>query len=372
MTVTVSPHMGIPVHHHDLATSLGTIEDLVADGRRTGRSHQVVTVNTDFLVQARKHADVHAILRSASLAVADGMPLVWASAVRGQPLPTRVAGADLVPALATRFANSGQRITFFGGGPGVAERAAVRTADLNPGLQIQALAADVGENSDTDPAVLDAIRCFDPDVLCVALGHPKQERWIRRHGQALRVPVAIGVGGTFDFIAGERHRAPRWVQRYGLEWLYRMSQEPSRLTGRYLTDIAVYVPCTAVEVMRTRLAGYRNRSSGVTQVHADDHRVVIALRDPNRAVDSATAAELISLVAEARTTGRRVELRVPSPRSIRSLTSLGLDRLVPLVPIDAANGGRAEASVVAETLPPPDGSYVQSGRTSASMSRARS
>ena len=248
----VAHYMGVPVHRRTLVEALEEIDAYVDIGRATGRSHQVVTVNTNFLVTARRNDDVRAILCEADLAVADGMPIVWASKILGQDLPARVAGSDLGPALAARAARDGRRLMMFGGSPGVAVRAAEVLRSAHPALTVATTTADVGDDAETDPAVLEEIRAFDADIVLVALGHPKQERWIRRYAADLGVPVAIGVGGTFDYIARTRRRAPRWTQRIGAEWLYRTLQEPRRLGPRYLLDLAIFVPHITMQIVKTR------------------------------------------------------------------------------------------------------------------------
>ena len=348
MTFDAVPQMGVPIHHRDLDAVLDAIDGFVADYPRTRRSRQVVTVNTDFLVQAHKYEDVHAILRTADLAVPDGMPIVWASAALGQRLPRRIAGADLVELLAERAARNGYRMMFFGGADGVAERAAALLRERNPGLVIASATAMVSDNGETDPDVLEQIREFRPGVICVALGHPKQERWIRRHAAALSIPVGIGVGGTFDFIAGERARAAGWIQQSGFEWLFRLAQEPRRLTGRYMADFAVYIPRIARQIGQTRLSSVVPRvfgvpGSGIELLGGDDDHVLVALSGYGR-VDHRTVAALTSLATEARRDGRTVRLVVPGSAAMRSLMQFRLDRLVMLVP--------AVASAAASPPPP--------------------
>ncbi|NNF69782.1 MAG: WecB/TagA/CpsF family glycosyltransferase [Acidimicrobiia bacterium] len=346
------PQMGVPVHHRDLESVLHSIDTFVDVGRRTGRSHQVVTVNTDFLVQARRHEDVHAILRSADLAVPDGMPIVWASAVLGQPLPSRIAGADLVPALAEQAARRGHRMMLFGGSEGVAAQAACELSKANPGLVVASTTAMVSPSGDTPVEVLDEIHRFNPDMICVALGHPKQERWIRRHGSTLGIPVSIGVGGTFEFIAGQVPRAAPWIQRSGFEWLYRLAREPRRLTRRYVTDIGVYIPSMAMQIARTRTPRRGRRYEGSRQRHparlpkelewvrSDAECVVVALtrRGP---LDHRTVAALTSMATNTQRHGRQLRLAYPGLEAARSLQRLQLDRLIPLLPPDPSSGCRS-------------------------------
>jgi len=340
MTYDAIPQLGIPLHHRDIEAILETMDEFIRTGRETGRCHQIVTVNTDFLVQARRHEDVHAILRTADLAIPDGMPIVWASAALGQPLPGRVAGADLVPALAERAADKGHRLMFFGGSEGVADAAAELLRSAHPQLIVETTTGMISATGETPPELLDKIRRFRPDVICVALGHPKQERWIRRYGSELSIPIAVGVGGTFDFIAGERQRATPWVQRMGLEWLFRLAQEPGRLTRRYVNDIAVYVPSILLQIGRTRVAGRARRGrepegsptvDELEVIRSDAEVVVVALKRPG-SLDHRTVAALTSFATQTRRQGRALRLEAPGPKATRSLEKLRLDRLIPLVP----------------------------------------
>jgi exopolysaccharide biosynthesis WecB/TagA/CpsF family protein len=336
MTYDALPQMGVPIHHRDLEGVLDTIDGFVGDYPRTGRARQVVTVNTDFLVQAHKHEDVHAILRSADLAIPDGMPIVWASAALGQRLPSRIAGADLVELIAERAALNGYRLMLFGGADGAAERAAALLRERNPGLVIATADGVVSDNGETDPKVLEEIRNFRPAVICVALGHPKQERWIRRHGAALSIPVGIGVGATFDFITGERARAAGWIQRAGFEWLFRLAQEPGRLTSRYMADFTVYVPRIVQQIGRTGLRSLSRRfttgrPSGIDVIRSDDEGTLVALSSPGP-LDRHTVAALTSAATQARRQGRTLRLVAPGLAATRSIQRLRLDGLMSIVP----------------------------------------
>jgi N-acetylglucosaminyldiphosphoundecaprenol N-acetyl-beta-D-mannosaminyltransferase len=170
-------------------------------------------------------------------------------------MPGRVAGADLVPALLAEAAQSNGRVFLLGGEGGVAMAAAARLSERYPGLVVAGTyeppraSVDAMDNGE----ILARIAAAAPDLLLVALGHPKQERWIDLHRDQLQVSVAIGVGCVFDLIAGRASRAPRWMQDAGLEWLYRVAREPGRLVGRYLTDAAWLIPITAM-ALRSRLA----------------------------------------------------------------------------------------------------------------------
>lgn len=227
--------LGVPF---DNVTTADTI-DIIARMVASRRPHYLATANVDFLVQAQEDVELRRILFDAHLVLCDGTPLLWASKLLGNELTERVAGSDLVPLLLRDAAEKGYRIFFLGAAQEVAERAVNRIRAELPKLQI------VGQYSppykplmemDHDD-VIRRIQAAKPDILLVAFGCPKQEKWISMHYQRLGVPVSVGIGGTIDFLAGHRRRAPQWMQKRGLEWIHRMAQEPGRLGPRYFHDI---------------------------------------------------------------------------------------------------------------------------------------
>lgn len=230
--------LGVPIDDLTMAEALDRLEAFVEIGRSSGKCHQVATINADFVVKALADPELRYLLQEADMATADGMPLVWGARRLGVPLRERVAGADLVPALAARAAEKGYSLYLFGAGPGVAEKAAQVLQEQYPNLRIAGVASPpYGSVLEMDRAYLDEIKAAKPDVLLVAFGNPKQEKWIGMYGREVGVPVMIGVGGTLDLIAGKLKRAPEWMQRVGLEWLYRLIQEPGRLWRRYVVDL---------------------------------------------------------------------------------------------------------------------------------------
>jgi N-acetylglucosaminyldiphosphoundecaprenol N-acetyl-beta-D-mannosaminyltransferase len=205
-----------------------------------GAPAMVATANVDFLMQSTRDPELHRILVEADRVIADGMPIVWTSRFFGPRLRQRVTGSDLTPLLAAACARTGMRVFLLGGAPGVAEKAAVALAARHPGLIIAGcysppLATLLDMNHADILARLEQAR---PHLLLVALGAPKQEKFIALHARAWRVPLAIGIGGTLDFLAGVQTRAPRWVQKIGFEWLWRLGTDPARLTRRYAGNIA--------------------------------------------------------------------------------------------------------------------------------------
>ncbi|MDF2500699.1 MAG: tagA [Anaerosporomusa subterranea] len=192
----------------------------------------VATANAEMVMLAQSDTKLAAVLASADLVVPDGAGVVWAARYSGQAVAERVAGFDLAQRLLALAAQSGYRVYFFGGSPGVAESAAVTAQQLYPGVRIVGIRNGFFQESD-QTAIINEIRQASPHILLAALGVPKQEKWLHYHLSALGVPVCMGIGGTFDVMAGVATRAPRWMQQAGLEWLYRLLRQPQRL-GRMM------------------------------------------------------------------------------------------------------------------------------------------
>lgn len=205
------------------------------------RCRYVVTPNVDHVVLYQSCGDLQRAYAKADLVLADGAPVVAASRLLGRALPERVAGSDLVPRLFDEAAWQRRplRVFLLGGAPGVARRAAERIAARWRAIEIVATSSPpVGFDRDEEfnMRLVEEINASRPDVLLVCLGAPKQEVWIHRYHRELEVPLALCVGATIDFLAGERHRAPVWMRRAGLEWLFRLLSEPRRLACRYARD----------------------------------------------------------------------------------------------------------------------------------------
>jgi len=263
--------LGIPIDDLNTAEALERLEEFI----RSGRFHQVATANTDFLIKAHEDPELQTILRAADLVVPDGMPVVMASRWLRAGLRERVTGADLVPALAKLAAAQGYTIFMLGARPEVAAWAKERLESACPGLRIVGcvsppLASIVEMDNE---ALLAQIESAKPDILLVAFGNPKQEKWIHMHRHRLHVPVCIGVGGTFDFIAGVVPRAPEWMQRSGLEWLHRLSQNPRRLWKRYGSDFVHFASGMARQLWVMR-RGRRSADPRLVDVCVGDCTVV--------------------------------------------------------------------------------------------------
>ena len=213
--------------------ALHAIEALV-DSRQGGA---VFTPNVDHVVKASSNEAFRSAYQRASLSFADGMPLIWASRLLGCRLPERVTGSDLLMPLLQLAARRRWRVYLLGGAPGVAE-ASARMLTQQMGIIVAGWddSRIAGDGTDGGGGSIARVRAAKPDLVFVALGPPKQELWIDLASEAIRPAVAMGVGASLDFLVGKYKRAPRWMARSGLEWMYRLSQEPRRLWRRYLVE----------------------------------------------------------------------------------------------------------------------------------------
>ncbi len=223
--------LGVPVDNLSMDETLDVIEGFIA----SGRPHQHVVVNVDKVVKAHRDPALAGILGRCALVNADGMPVVWASRMLGTPLKERVTGIDLFEALMERSAREGWRVFLLGARPEVVGKARSIYESRYPGL-IVAGHRDGYWTEDEEPQVAEQVRRSGADILAVAISSPKKERVLDRGQVHLRVPFAMGVGGTFDVTAGRVRRAPVIMQRVGLEWLARVAQEPRRMFRRYFVD----------------------------------------------------------------------------------------------------------------------------------------
>jgi N-acetylglucosaminyldiphosphoundecaprenol N-acetyl-beta-D-mannosaminyltransferase len=194
---------------------------------KAGGPHQVVTTNPEFVMEAQKSATFRAVLEQADLSVPDGFGLLLAARWLGTPLRGRATGVALTYNIAKLAAMNGYRIFFLGAAPGVAEEAASILANRYPGLRIAGCFAG-SPHPRHEPFLRQLITAAQPDILLVAYGHPSQDLWIARNQPYLRIPIAMGVGGVYDYISGRVPLAPRPIRAIGLEWLYRLLQQPWR------------------------------------------------------------------------------------------------------------------------------------------------
>ncbi|HTN77488.1 MAG TPA: WecB/TagA/CpsF family glycosyltransferase [Pirellulaceae bacterium] len=208
------------------------------------RCEYVVTPNVDHTVILQSNSALRAAYEQAGLVLADGFPVVWASRFVRRPLPETVTGSDLVPALFDAAAEQGGvRVFLLGAAPGVALIAAARIMERWPAVTVVGTySPPLGfERDDAENArIVEMVNAAEPHLLVIGFGAPKQELWIARHAAQLRVPAALCVGATIDFLAGEKARAPVWMRRLRLEWLHRLCSEPRRLAKRYARDAWVF------------------------------------------------------------------------------------------------------------------------------------
>lgn len=364
---------GIPFHDVDMRETLARIENLIA--RR--RPSYLVTANLDFAAQASEDVELQRIMVEAELVLCDGTPLVWASKLAGQPLRERVAGSDLVPQLAARAEAKGYKIFLLGGQPEVLERAAQNLMAKHPKLPpVQFFSPPFAALHELDnPTIMQRLQVAKPDILLVAFGCPKQEKWILMHYRKLGIPCCIGVGATVDFLAGKVSRAPGWIGKLGLEWVYRMVQEPGRLAGRYWNDIKFL----ARQIIRERRA---SRSSGVLVPAPPGERLPDGIERvnwsgplhgealaqlPRPTMKSAFVVDLsgvtsiapdgLGLMARIIRQAWQAELGAcffsPSPAVRESLEAAKLVRLLPLAATVGEAARRVQAEAAAVRLRPP-------------------
>ncbi len=229
MSFAKSHLLGVDVDNVTTEQFLDALDGFI----REGTPHQVAYVNVDSINRAFLDRKYREILESCDLVYPDGMGVVYASWVFGHSLEERVTAGDLIPALCQRCVDKGHRLFLLGGEPGVPERSKEKLLADYPDLQIVGVRDGFFSENDVQ-SVIDQIRQTRPDILMVGMGVPKQEKWLRRYLHDLNVPVAWGVGALFDFISGRFPRAPIWMRKMGLEWLFRLIVEPRRLWKRYL------------------------------------------------------------------------------------------------------------------------------------------
>jgi N-acetylglucosaminyldiphosphoundecaprenol N-acetyl-beta-D-mannosaminyltransferase len=244
MTAAPPPVERVPLGriHVDAYTFEGAIDAIVGLCRKGGGT--VVTPNVDHVVMAETDDALKAAYDGSSLSLLDGKPLQWLAGAMNRPVPGKISGSDLIRPLVARAAREGLSCYFLGGLEGVAQKAADILAAENPGLKVAGcFSPPFGFEKDPaqDQAVVDRVRAAAPALVFLALGAPKQELWGHKHKAALAPAVTLGIGASLDFIAGTVKRAPRWMSDAGLEWAYRLAQEPGRMYERYLVRDRAFV-----------------------------------------------------------------------------------------------------------------------------------
>ncbi len=232
-----------------------TLEEAVAiaeEAIEQRRPCQHVAINAAKLVRFQHDEELRRVIRGCQLATADGQAIVWAGKVLGEPLPERVTGIDLMHAVLERSSELGYGVYVLGARSEVLERALVAVQTEFPHLRL--VGARHGYfQADEEAAIVESIREAAPDILFVALETPAKELFLARHRDRLQVPFVMGVGGAVDILGGVRRRAPRWMQRLGLEWAFRLAQDPRRLAGRYVVGNTRFTWLVARELVRKRV-----------------------------------------------------------------------------------------------------------------------
>lgn len=240
--------LGVRVAAIDLPKALDAIESWIA----AGKHHYVCITGAHGVMESRRDPVLRAIHNQAGMATPDGMPLVWISRLLGHSGTSRVYGPDLMRALSALSARRGYRQFYYGGDTGVADQLAATLKRDCPGLVVAGTLCPPFRplTSAEDDDVVAQINAAKPDIVWVGLSTPKQEYWMASHGARLDAAVLIGVGAAFDFLAGRKAQAPLWMQRNGLEWLFRLSQEPRRLGGRYLRIVPGFLAAATGDLAR--------------------------------------------------------------------------------------------------------------------------
>jgi N-acetylglucosaminyldiphosphoundecaprenol N-acetyl-beta-D-mannosaminyltransferase len=231
--------LGVRVSAINMAQGLDSIDEWIAQRQQ----HYVCITGVHGVIESQRDEELRQIHNDAGLVTPDGMPLVWVSRLRGHGHVERVYGPDLMLALCEHSLSKGYKHFFYGGEEGVHERLANNLRRRFPDLRV------VGGHSppfrpltsEENEQIVDSINSADPDIVWIGLSTPKQERWMAEHVGRLIAPVLIGVGAAFDFHSGLKKQAPRWMQRSGLEWLFRLATEPKRLWRRYLVNNPLFV-----------------------------------------------------------------------------------------------------------------------------------
>jgi N-acetylglucosaminyldiphosphoundecaprenol N-acetyl-beta-D-mannosaminyltransferase len=213
--------LGIKINQVDFQQTLNIVGRFIKEKS----PHQIITLNPEMIMTAQKDLEFKKVLNTSDLNVPDGIGVVWASKILGKPLKERVTGVDLVWALAKLAHENSYSIYFVGAQEGIAQKAASKLKTKYPKMKI----AGTESGSPYDINLIERVRKAKPDILLVAFGYPKQEKWLKKYKHRLGASVCIGVGGAFDFISGKIKRAPLWVQKIGLEWFYRLLKEPWRI-----------------------------------------------------------------------------------------------------------------------------------------------
>jgi N-acetylglucosaminyldiphosphoundecaprenol N-acetyl-beta-D-mannosaminyltransferase len=231
--------------------TMTSAQEQIAQWVRSGDRQYVCVCTVATVMECRRAEDLRQVVNAAGMRTPDGMPLVWLAHLRGHREVTRVYGPDLMLAVMAESAVRGYRHYLYGGEPGVPERLARVMEGRYPGVDFVGLQSPPFASLEElcTPQAAASINERNPDIVWVGIGNPKQERWMARMRPLLTAPVLIGVGAAFDFHSGVKAQAPLWMQRSGLEWLFRLAHEPRRLWRRYLLDNPWFVYEVTLQVM---------------------------------------------------------------------------------------------------------------------------
>lgn len=258
--VCVRQLFGIPFCDVTREELLCLVDEMV----RARKPSYIATPNIDHVCRFHTNDEFRVAYLAARLVICDGMPIIWASRVLGRPLRQKLSGSDLIYWISEHAAQRGYSIYFFGAGECVADECAKRLCDMFPGLKVagtQSPPFGFHEDSSANGTATSKVRASGADIVYVALGSPKQEIWMRENAEACGIPVMIGIGGSFDFVSGRVRRAPGWMQRSSLEWVWRLCQEPRRLWRRYLVEDVLFFKLFLVEMWNTY--GFGGMPNGV-------------------------------------------------------------------------------------------------------------
>ena len=257
MTPPVRELFGVPIAAMTMADAVDAVDEAIADRRPL----QIGVVNAAKLVNMRRDAALRDSVLSSSIVLADGTSVVWASRLLGRPLPERVAGIDLMMAMLASGNTRRYRIYCLGATQAVLDAVVARIRSDYPGVAVAGSHHGYFTPAEEE-AIAGDIATAAPDILLVAMTSPRKEQFLARWSARLRVPVCHGVGGSFDVFAGLVQRAPESWQRLGLEWLYRVKQEPRRLWKRYLVTNTLFIDMVVVELVRNWRQALARRSEG--------------------------------------------------------------------------------------------------------------
>jgi N-acetylglucosaminyldiphosphoundecaprenol N-acetyl-beta-D-mannosaminyltransferase len=240
---------------------ISEIRTLFIDIITTKNKLRVCVTPVNCILWARKNKELKELYNSADMCTADGVPLIWVSKLLGNPIRGRVTGLDLLPEFSKVAAKEDFTFFFLGAGDGVAERLKQKLESENPGLNVVGTYSPPYAETFSDEEnqkMIDIINEAKPNVLWVSLTAPKQDYWIYEHFDKLDVNIAIGVGAAFDVVVGDIKRSPEWMQKYGLEWFYRLIKEPKRLYRRYLIEAPRFLPLVMLQAIKERVLRNKN------------------------------------------------------------------------------------------------------------------